>query len=102
MVDYQSDLEATLFIDYLYNNIRLRKVLSDRRTKNTGGPLSVYTPRMQCIDPPHPLPIEYLILVGMGRGCNLIIMGASHKFKYYWTDELNQKAAFQDYQFTHK
>ena len=55
MVDYHSDLEATSFIDYLYNNICLRKVLSDRRTKNTGGPLSVYTPRMQCIDPPHPL-----------------------------------------------
>ena len=44
MVDYHSDLEATPFIDYLYNNIRLCKVLSDRRTKNTGGPLSVYTP----------------------------------------------------------
>ena len=43
-VDYHSDLEATSFIDYLYNNICLRKVLSDRRTKNAGGPLSVYTP----------------------------------------------------------
>ena len=101
MVDCQSDLEATSFIDYLRNNIRLRKVLSDRRTKNTGGPLSVYTPRMQCV-PPHHLHKEWLILVGMGRGCNLITMGASHKLKYSCTDQLNQKATFQDYQFTNK